>query len=253
MEDIRLRQREYLLQISRAMTSRLDLPALLRLSLEFAVEMLRGQVGLIALRQEDGAFWIAASYGLGPKLVPLLAPLLRDIPPMAGPAGAGRWTIPGLEVKLSLVSPLIGMDLRQVVALPLVMEDDFIGVIYVFRTRGSAFSANDRAVLSSFADQAAIAVHNARLYGRLAEERQLLSTIIEGSADGVMIVDPDCRIQVFNRALSAMSGWSADDALGQPCSRVLALRNPQGVDLCATSCPLREGDLDHYLYGAARR
>ena len=35
-----LRQREYLLRITRAMTSRLDLPSLLRLILESAAEML---------------------------------------------------------------------------------------------------------------------------------------------------------------------------------------------------------------------
>ena len=36
MIDYQLRQREYLLQISRAMTSRLDLPSVLRLILENA-------------------------------------------------------------------------------------------------------------------------------------------------------------------------------------------------------------------------
>ena len=54
MIDYQLRQREYLLEISRAMTSRLDLPSLLRLILENATEMLRGQAGLVALRQDIG-------------------------------------------------------------------------------------------------------------------------------------------------------------------------------------------------------
>ena len=35
---------------------------------------------------------------------------------------------------------------------------------------GTAFSANDRDVLQSFADQAAIAVRNARLYAQAVEE-----------------------------------------------------------------------------------
>ena len=47
--DYRLRQREYLLQISRAMTARLDLPSLLKLILENAVEILSGQVQVGAL------------------------------------------------------------------------------------------------------------------------------------------------------------------------------------------------------------
>ena len=40
MATYQLRQREYLLRITRAMTSRLDLPSLLRLILESAAEML---------------------------------------------------------------------------------------------------------------------------------------------------------------------------------------------------------------------
>ena len=232
MIDYQLRQREYLLEISRAMTSRLDLPSVLRLILESAAEMLQGQAGLIALRQEDGTLRVQASYGLPPGLLHLFAPLLTDIPAHAEREDVIRWTIPDLQMKLSLVVPSIGLSLRQVVALPLIIEGTLIGVIYVFRSRGRAFSVNDRQVLASFADQAAIAVHNARLYQQLAHEKHRLAAIIQNSADGVMILDTQCHIRVFNRALEEMAGWSAKEALGQPCSRVLALKDRQGKDIC---------------------
>ena len=61
MRDYRLRQRDYLLQISRAMTARLDLAPLLELTLKSAVELLRGQVGLIVLGDADGAMHVRAS------------------------------------------------------------------------------------------------------------------------------------------------------------------------------------------------
>ena len=54
LPDFRLRQREYLLEISRAMSARLDLSSLLELSLKSAVEIIAGQAGLITLRR-DGA------------------------------------------------------------------------------------------------------------------------------------------------------------------------------------------------------
>ncbi|MFB0536842.1 MAG: GAF domain-containing protein, partial [Anaerolineae bacterium] len=200
MQDYQLRQREYLLQISRAMTSKLDLPSVLRLILENAVEMLQGHAGLIALRQDDDSFRVRASYGLPRQLLPLFSPLLDDIPHLAGRTHLSRWQIPDLQMKLSLVAAAAGMALRQVVALPLVIEDEFIGVIYVFRTSGTAFSANDRQVLSSFADQAAIAMRNASLYQQVSAEKRRLDAIIEHSADGVMILDCQGRITVFNRA-----------------------------------------------------
>jgi PAS domain S-box-containing protein len=246
MNDYQLRQREYLLKISRAMTSRLDLPSLLRLILEHSVEMLNGQIGIIALRQDDGAFLIRASYGLPPQLLPLFAPLLSDIPAY-GP-NLARWQTPELPMKLRLVAVASGMELHQVVALPLVMGDELIGAIYVFRSYGGAFSANDQQVLASFADQAAIAVHNARLYQKVMEDKQRLDAIIENSGDGVMILDRERCILAFNRALANITGWSAGEALGQHCYDVLNLVNPQGVSICHNLCPLIHPPEDDRLY-----
>jgi PAS domain S-box-containing protein len=48
-----------------------------------------------------------------------------------------------------------------------------------------------------------------------------------------MILDPDLRIVVFNRALSQMTGWPAEQAVGRPCYQVLALEKTSGENLCA--------------------
>lgn len=45
MTDLRLRQREYLLQISRALTAQLDLGSVLNLVITYAVELLAGTLG----------------------------------------------------------------------------------------------------------------------------------------------------------------------------------------------------------------
>jgi len=237
MEDYLLRQRDYLLSISRAMTARLDLPPLLQLIISKAVEMLGGQAGLIALRGRDNEFHIRASHGLpanSSQLRLLLAPLLTDLP-----LSGSRWPSSDLYSRLPLVAARLGVNLRQVVGLPLLLEEQLIGVIYVFRTRDAAFSNDDRLVLSSFADQAAIAVRNATLYQRLAEEKERLNAIIEHSADGVLILSADCRIETINRKLSEMTGWTPEAAAGQPCHKVIALHNAQGANVCEEGCPLQ--------------
>jgi PAS domain S-box-containing protein len=233
MEEYWQQQRDYLLSISRAMTARLDLPSLLQLIIEKAVEMLRGEAGLIALRGRDGDLHVRASYGLPAPTTQLFAPLLSIVP-----LQRARWPLPDLYHRLALVAASAGISLRQVVGLPLSLDDRQIGVIYVFRTRDSAFSSDDRQVLSSFADQAAIAVRNATLYQQLAEQKGRLDAIIENSADGVLILDSDCRIQTVNRALSAMTGWSPEEASGQPCRQVIALCDARGANICETGCPL---------------
>ncbi len=232
------RQHDYLLEISRAMTSRLDLPSLLELTLTSAVELLRGQVGLIVLRDREGTMRVRASYGLPARLFRFFQPLWEDLAggrEWTGPLS--RWRVPELQTRLGMVAAAAGLALSQVVALPLILEEKLIGAIYIFRTSGGAFSASDRALLAAFADQAAIAVNNAELYQQVSDERQALSAIIENSAEGVMIVNAAGRVEVFNRALSRMTGWDAADARGRPASEVLSLRDRQGNPLSLPDLP----------------
>ncbi len=237
MQNLQLRQRDYLLRISRAMTSRLDLPSLLRLILNSAVEMVGGEVGLLVLRQSDDRLAPQAIYGLPPAKAAQVAALLRD-----GRALADS----GLNLPdLPLLAAAAGIPLRQVVQMPLRIEDELVGAIYAFRSGGAAFGVNERQVLQSFADQAAIAVRNARLYEQISAEKRRLDAIIENSASGVMMLSPDRRVQVMNRALSAMTGWLAEDAAGEPCWKVLSLENASGPNLCdADGLTALPGEID---------
>ena len=229
MISYQLRQREYLLQISRAMTSRLDLPSLLRLILTSAADLVRAEAGVVALRRgRSSTLGIHASYGVPVAQLPRFAPLLTDFP-----LKAEDYPLPDLEARLSRVARAVHLPLSQVIALPLVVQDLLSGVIYLFRSGGIAFTENDKAVLASFADQAAIAVRNAQLYQQVSTEKRQLDAVIQHSADGVMILDPDLRIQVFNHALSRLTGWPADQAIGRPCYQVMALEKVDGDDLCS--------------------
>ena len=211
LTDYRVRQREYLLEISRAITARLDLEAVLRLILDAACELLTSNVGLIVLRREDGSFVPRATHGIPAQLLSLFAPFWADAPERDR---TGSWYVPQLERKVALVTRAGDFGLRQTVALPMIVGGDLVGMIYVFRGYSDVFSTNDRQMLESFADQAAIAMHNAKLYQQVSREKQRLDAIIEASADGVLILDSTERITVFNRALARLSGFGADKAIG---------------------------------------
>jgi len=239
-----LRQRDYLLQISRALTAQLDLEEVLRLVITHAVEMVDGHMGVIALRDEDErAFRIVASYGLPQSLLPRLRPFLNGLPAEFQP---DHWRIPDLQVKLGLMATELGIGLRQVVNLPLSVGDELNGVIYIFRSSGAAFSANDREVLQSFADQAAIAVRNARLYQTAVAEKQRIDALIDSSAYGAAEnLDVPGAVE--------LTGCPQEVALGRLCTDVLAVYNEQGVNRCAGVCPLLDPDqrsrasLDGYI------
>ena len=220
LTDYRVRQREYLLKISRALTAQLDLSSVLRLILEAAGDILSGFAGLIVLRDDapdrcEEAFSVVAQFGIPSGIVNLFAPL---------------WTggIDGASMSrrsLARIAMTAGLPLRQVVALPMRSGEQTVGSIYIFRNFDDEFSANDRQVLQSFADQAAIAVNNARLYEQVTQEKRRLDAILEATADGVLILDPSFRITKINQALARQSGWSAAQAMGRHHDDVIALHN----------------------------
>ena len=237
-----VRQLHYLLEITRALASSLDLKEVLQLILESAAEILHGQIGLLALRNRRGHLQVVATYGLPPTLLPRFKPLLEDIPYQRTEQG---WHLSRHDIlaRLRLVAETTGLNLRQVIALPLTIEDEFLGVLYIFRTSEMPFTAEEEYLLHTFADHAAIAVRNARLYTALQLERNRLRAIIENSADGIMILDADCRVEVINKALSRMTGWPPEEARGKPGNAVLHLENATAPDPCEVmshSGPLRE-------------
>lgn len=211
LPDFRVRQRDFLLEISRAITAQLDLTEVLRRVLNASVIMLAAHSGLIALRDESADLYsIRATIGLNTDLIPDLNAHLVEL---VTPDKEGV-DLDALNTKLPALMALLDERLKQAVALPLIFADEPLGVLIVFLSYRSTASANDLQILQSFADQAAIAVHNAQLYTRIEHERRRLAAILQYSADGVMILDPDLHILRFNRALERMTGWSAQEAIG---------------------------------------
>jgi len=75
LPDFRIRQRDYLLEISRALTQELDLDKLLSRILRISIEMLAGQAGIIALK-EPRSWRVVAAHGIPAAFLSYLEPLL---------------------------------------------------------------------------------------------------------------------------------------------------------------------------------
>jgi PAS domain S-box-containing protein len=228
----RLRQHEILLHISNVMTAQLDVSALLTLIINSAVDLLVGNAGVIALRDESGELHIHAA---------------AHIP-------QSQWSAFNTLVSRYNTNPnhvfshedlidtrhLLPITLRQMTALAMTYHGTQIGVIFVFRAAVNvAFNNDEHVLLSAFANQAAIAVTNARLFQSLIREKQHLAAIVEQSIDGVMILDGRWRITAFNRAMELLTGWERSEASGRPCAEVVGIQTTTGDNLCRIDCPLQ--------------
>ncbi len=251
LPDFRVRQRDYLLEISRAITEELDLATVLGRILQAAVELMAGQAGLIALR-EGGRWRLRAYVGIPETMVSSFYPLLNEVADAAA-ADPDRLELPELSRRLRRIGEIASLGLLTGVGLPMRARNEVVGLIFVFRAYGGNFSANDRALLSSFAVQAAIAVHNAQLYQQVTAEKRRLDAVLEAYADGVLILDPANRIQRVNRALSKLIALPAPGAIGQGHDAVIRwARPPQAPDLNAAVAggwPLSDSSSPLYVEG----
>ncbi|MAS33094.1 MAG: histidine kinase [Anaerolineaceae bacterium] len=229
LPDYRVRQRDLLLDIIRAMTAQLDLGEVLRLVLNASVAMLAGRgVGFVALRNPaTEEYNIRAILNIDSEKLPELEKQLAEL--VAGVSEGLDFN--DLEQNLQQMADLIDPELRQLFPMPLVMAGEPVGLLLVFRDYVGVTTPNDLQILKSFADQAAIAVHNAQLYERVNRERQRLDAFVRHSADGVMILDVNRNILMFNPALERMTAWSAADAIGTVEESVIVWQSVQPTSL----------------------
>ncbi len=229
LPDFRVRQRDYLLEITRAITQELNLDNLLERILRISAEMLAGQAGLIALRAEQGGWTVAASHGIPPAFLRYLDPLLAAVPENKDQA---HFELPEINRLLQTLTRAASMGLLTGVGLPLIVRQQVIGVIFIFRNYQGVFSSNDTALLQSFADQAAIAVQNAQLYTQISREKQRMDAMLDSAADGIMIITPDYVIERCNPALARMLGAPPEELRGQTHEQVIHFsKTKDGVTL----------------------
>jgi PAS domain S-box-containing protein len=229
LPDFRIRQRDYLLKIARAITQELNLDKLLERILRNATEMVAGQAGLIAMREEQGGWKLAASHGIPATVARHINPLLAEVPDHEDPA---RFEVPEINRLLQSLTRIISMSLMTGVALPLIAHQKVIGVIFIFRSYRGVFSSNDRALLQSFADQAAIAIKNAQLYSQVNREKQRLDALLDSAADGTLILLPDHTIERCNPAFCRLWGDTIDNVQGKNHDDIIQwVNHDEGVTL----------------------
>lgn len=110
---------------------------------------------------------------------------------------------------------IISYNLRSILCAPLKIKDMIIGVIYTDnRVQSGVFGDMDRDLLASFANQAAVAIENARLFQQIrnhlteiTEMRDLMDNVFASIASGVITIDNSQRIALYNRAAERLLGY----------------------------------------------
>ena len=124
---------------------------------------------------------------------------------------------------------------RTLLGIPLLREESLIGIFTLNRTRVEPFTDKEIELATSFADQAVIAIENARLFDELRERQAELRVTFDNMGDGVVMFDATARLTACNRNFQEMLDLPDAFIAGRPnyaeYFRYLAERGEYSSDL----------------------
>ena len=112
------------------------------------------------------------------------------------------------------------------VGVPLIAPDGSVhGVLAALSKRAREWRQEEVDALLALAANAAAALSNAELYQRVALEKGQSEAILANVADGIVAVDREGDVVLWNAAAERITGVPADEALGRAPSRRSAARS----------------------------
>ena len=208
---------ELLIQVNREVAAALDLQIVLQRLLFAATENVGGERGSIVVIDDNGKP-IDATIIYGSDLREHTAHQLKE----TVDRGLAGWVIQHRQAVLVLDTSKDERWIRRpddetnrtaksAICVPLLAREHLVGVLTLVHPRPNGFTSEHLDLMQAIADQASIAVFNARLYNELQSAHQRYRELFEENIDPIFITDWDGRILEANRAAARLSGMRAED------------------------------------------
>lgn len=118
------------------------------------------------------------------------------------------------------------LELRNLIAVPLLFDNDLVGCLLVAdRVGAEEFGLSDARLLEALANELVLTLDSYRLFEQVAEERERFQKIFEGSKEGIALLDEEGVIQAWNPALERITGYHEEDILGERWSERVLVRD----------------------------
>jgi len=226
------RQLEALDQIALDIARRLDIKHILQISMKKAVELVGGTGGGIYLWDEASeTFTLEVLYGLpltlaGAKLDKnrgVIGEVRRTKRPYTN-NDYFKWANRQID--------LDEYKLTAVVGAPILSGDHLLGVIAVHDHREEkAFRKEDEELLLRIGNHVVAALENARIYGLEQEANDYRKRLISSSPDGIIAVDKDGYVTVYNEGAERICGYSRDEVIGRQVDKLYGdLEIPRNIN-----------------------
>ena len=221
-----------LTHVAHAINSSLDLDTVLQLVMDHIIQLTQAERGFLMLRDETGALRTVTARNWEQETLPAAEiAFSRSVVDQVVQSGEPVLTINAQQDPRFRQQESVALHgLRSIMCVPLKVRERLVGVIYTDnRLRSGVFTPEHQEMLLAFADQAATALENARLFGEVrrtlaavTELKNLLDHVFASIASGVITVNAEERISLCNRAAERILGLPTPQLVGRPWHQALA-------------------------------
>ncbi len=250
-----------LTNISQMVNSSLEVDEVLRIAMDTVVKMIDAERGFLMLRDGENAMTIRTARNWEQESINSKeSSTSRTIINRVIESGQGILTTDAQEdPRFGAQESIIAHNMRSILCVPLKVKNDLIGVIYADnRIRSGIFTEASRSVLTTFANQVAIAIENARLFTSLrhtlaevTELKNLMDDIFASIASGVITADIQDQITLCNKAAEAIIGQATPEIVGQQLDAIIpsiaADILPYLATMRQTNEPITDLEINHTI------
>jgi PAS domain S-box-containing protein len=225
-QDGELARLRALANTAEVINSSLDLTTVLSEVMDTIVRLTGAERGFLMLKDEKGELQFRIARGMERESLnksdfQVSRTILNTVAEGGQPVVT---TNAAADPRFSAQESVIGYNLRSIVCVPLKFKGTATGVIYVDnRIRTGLFTEKERDLLAAFANQAAIAIENARQYQQVLELKELLDNVFASIASGVITTDMQDMITLCNNAAEQILGRTRAELEGRPLNQALPI------------------------------
>lgn len=221
-------------EVGAAINSSLDLDVVLQTVIDAIIRLTRAERAMLLLYNPQGELEVRTARNLSQETLDEAASLEISLSIVNQVATTGEpvVTINAQEDnRFSAQHSIVSYKLRSILCAPLTIKGQITGVIYADnRVASGIFNDADRDLLAGFANQAAAAIDNARLFHEVNHIQELMGNVFASIASGVITIDDDGRIALYNQAAERMLKTPADSVLAVPFAQAFeTLSRPIGA------------------------
>ncbi len=235
-EQTELRQLRALAQMSTRITNSLDVDTVLQETIELVIVLTQAERGYVILKNEDSGeleFRISSESGLLGRGMSagdrpqISMTVVNEVISSGEPLLADNAF---KDERLSENQSVINFTLRSVLCVPLQYKAQTIGVVYVDnRLVAGIFTQREKNLLLAFANTAAVAIANARMYSRteqilaeITQVKELMDNIFSSVGSGIIAIDSNNIVHTFNRAAGELLDIQQEAAISYSLQEVMS-------------------------------